>query len=69
MDSTLPYSNPTYSALWFLSCLTDNEIQRNKEVIILVVQQLRDVISAPPAPSSPTLKLYTFLNLAPQVFY
>lgn len=69
MDSTLPHSDPTYSALRFLSRLTDDEIQRDKEVIVPVVQRLRDVISAPPAPSSPAPELYTFLNLAPQVFH
>jgi hypothetical protein len=37
MDSTLSHSDPTYSALRVLSRLTDDEIQRDKEVIVPVV--------------------------------
>jgi hypothetical protein len=50
MDSTLSHSDPIYSALRVLSRLTNDEIQRHKEVIVPVVQRFRDVVSAPPGP-------------------
>jgi hypothetical protein len=69
MDSSLFHSDLTYSALWILTHLMDDEIQCDNEVIVPVVQRLWGVVSAPPAPSNPALKLYTFINLACQDFH
>ncbi|KAF4207296.1 hypothetical protein CNMCM8927_003570 [Aspergillus lentulus] len=50
MDFTLSHSDPVCSALRVLSHLTDDEIQRHREVIVPVLQRLENVVSAPLAP-------------------
>jgi hypothetical protein len=48
MDFTLSHSDLICSALRVLSHLTDDEIQRHREVIVPVVQRFENVILAPP---------------------
>ncbi|KAH3502529.1 hypothetical protein KXV55_005852 [Aspergillus fumigatus] len=65
MDSTLSHSDLICSALRVLSRLTDDEIRRDREVILPVVQRFGNVVSAPLAPiKSRSETAVGILNLA-----